>query len=60
MNNLLYLIAFLLICAWAIGYYDFEAGFFIHSLLVLAAISIVLRITNGHPTHLLRFKHKKS
>jgi 4-hydroxybenzoate polyprenyltransferase len=60
MNNLLYLIAFLLIFAWAIGYYDYGAGPFIHSLLVLAAVVILARLSGNHIDHLFDFRHKKN
>lgn len=47
MNNLLYLIAVVLIIGWAIGYFAYDIGFVIHVLLVIAVISIVLRIIRG-------------
>jgi hypothetical protein len=47
MENLLYLIAVLLIIAWAIGFFAFQAGGIIHILLVIAVIAIILRIIRG-------------
>jgi Family of unknown function (DUF5670) len=48
MGNLLYLIAVFLIIAWAIGFLAFNVGGIIHVLLVIAAISILLRIIQGN------------
>ncbi|MDZ4667780.1 MAG: lmo0937 family membrane protein [bacterium] len=47
MNNLLYVIAVILIIAWATGIYAFHAGNIIHVLLVIAVIAILLRIIRG-------------
>lgn len=47
MGNLLYLIAIVLIILWAVGYFAFSAGGIIHVLLVIALISIILRIIRG-------------
>jgi hypothetical protein len=47
MSNLLYLIAIILIIAWAIGFFAFNLGAVIHILLVIAIISILLRIIQG-------------
>lgn len=47
MNNLLYLIAIVLIIAWAAGFLVYHAGGLIHILLVIALIAIVLRIIQG-------------
>lgn len=44
MGNLLYLVAVILIIFWAIGFFAYSAGSIIHILLVLAAISILMRI----------------
>ena len=44
MGNLLYLIAVILIIGWAIGFLGFHAGGLIHILLVIALISILLRV----------------
>jgi hypothetical protein len=47
MGNLLYIIAVILVIAWAIGFFGFSAGYLIHVLLVLAVIAIVIRIIQG-------------
>jgi hypothetical protein len=44
MGNLLYLIAVILVIAWAIGYFGYDAGGIIHVLLVIAIIAILLRV----------------
>jgi hypothetical protein len=47
MGNLLYIIAIILILAWAIGLVGFHAGGVIHILLVIAFIAIIFRIIQG-------------
>jgi hypothetical protein len=47
MGNLLYIIAVVLIILWAVGYFAFSAGAIIHILLVIAVITILLRIIQG-------------
>jgi hypothetical protein len=47
MGNILYVIAVILIIAWAIGFVGYHAGGLIHLLLVIAVISILLRIIQG-------------
>ncbi len=47
MNGFLYTIAVILIVAWAIGFLGYNAGGLIHILLVIAVISILLRIIQG-------------
>jgi len=47
MGNLLYLIAVILIIAWAIGFIGYSAGGLIHILLVIAVIAIVFRLIRG-------------
>ena len=44
MGNLLYLIAVILIIAWAIGFLGYNAGGLIHLLLVIAVIAIILKV----------------
>jgi hypothetical protein len=44
MGNLLYLIAVILVIAWAIGYFGYQAGGIIHVLLVIAIIAVLLRV----------------
>lgn len=48
MGNLLYLIAIILIIGWAVGFFAYSAGGIIHVLLVIAVISIILRIIQGN------------
>jgi hypothetical protein len=47
MGNLLYIIAVILIIAWAIGFLGYNAGGLIHILLVIAIIAILLRLIRG-------------
>ncbi|MES2628663.1 MAG: lmo0937 family membrane protein [Bacteroidota bacterium] len=47
MSSLLYLIALILIIGWAIGVFAYSAGGIIHVLLVLALVSILLRLIRG-------------
>ncbi len=44
MGNLLYIIAVILIIAWAIGFLGYHAGGIIHILLVIAVIAILLKV----------------
>lgn len=44
MGNLLYVIAVILVIAWAIGYFGYAAGGIIHLLLVIAVIAILLKV----------------
>jgi hypothetical protein len=46
-SNLLYTIAVILVVIWAIGFLGYNAGGIIHILLVLALISIILRVIQG-------------
>jgi uncharacterized membrane protein YtjA (UPF0391 family) len=47
MGNLLYVIAVILIIAWAIGFIGYSAGGIIHVLLVIAIIAIIVRLIQG-------------
>jgi hypothetical protein len=47
MDNLLYIIAIILVIAWAIGFFAYSAGAVIHILLVIAVIAILLRLIRG-------------
>ncbi len=47
MGNILYLIAILLIIGCAVGFFAYSAGSIIHVLLVIAVISILLKIIGG-------------
>ena len=44
MGNLLYLIAVVMVIAWAIGFLGYHAGGLIHMLLVIAVIAILLKV----------------
>ena len=48
MGNLLYAVAVILIVIWAIGFLGYHAGGLIHLLLVIAVISILLRVIRGN------------
>ena len=47
MGNLLYLIAVVLVIFWAIGFFAYSAGGIIHILLVIAGISILMKVIQG-------------
>jgi len=47
MGNLLYIVAVILIIAWAIGFVGYSAGGVIHILLIIAVIAIILRLIQG-------------
>lgn len=47
MGNLLYGVALILIILWLIGFVGYNIGGIIHILLVIALISIILRIIQG-------------
>lgn len=47
MGNLLYFIAVILVIGWLIGFIGYNAGNIIHILLVLALISVLLRLIRG-------------
>ncbi len=44
MGNLLYIIAVILVIAWAIGFLGYNAGGLIHLLLVIAIIAVILKV----------------
>lgn len=46
--NLLYFFALILIVGWLLGFFVFAAGKLIHILLVVALISIILRVVRGN------------
>ena len=50
MGNLLYIIAVILVIAWAVGFLGFQAGGIIHVLLVIAVIAILLKAIRGRRT----------
>ena len=47
MGNLLYVIAVILVIAWAIGFLGYHAGGIIHILLVIALIAVLLKVIRG-------------
>jgi hypothetical protein len=47
MGNLLYVVAVILIIAWAIGFIGYSMGGMIHILLVIAVIAILFRVIQG-------------
>lgn len=47
MGRLLYVIAVILVIAWAIGFIGLHAGGIIHILLVIALIAVILRVIQG-------------
>lgn len=47
MGNLLYIIAVILLIAWAVGFLGYNAGGIIHILLVIAVIAVVFRLIQG-------------
>lgn len=47
MGNLLYIVAVILIIAWAVGFVGYSAGGLIHVLLVIAVIAIIVRVIQG-------------
>ena len=50
MNNLLYLVAVILVIGWAIGVFAYSATGMIHVLLVIAVIAIILKLISGRNT----------
>ena len=47
MEDLLYVVAVILVIAWLIGFFGYNATGLIHLLLVIALIAIVLRLIRG-------------
>ena len=47
MGNILYGFALLLIIFWAIGFIGYNLGGLIHILLIMALISVLLRVIQG-------------
>lgn len=48
MGGLLYAVAVILVIVWAIGFFAYSAGGIIHILLVIAVITILLRLIRGN------------
>lgn len=51
MSNLLYTIAVVLVIIWAIGFLGYNIGGIIHILLVIALISVILRVIKGNTSN---------
>lgn len=47
MGNMLYIIAVILVIAWAIGFLGYHAGGIIHILLVIAVVAVLLKVIRG-------------
>jgi len=47
MRDILYVVAVILIIAWALGFFAFHVGGLIHILLVIAIIAIIVRVIQG-------------
>ena len=47
MGSILYVIAVILVIAWAIGFLGYQAGGIIHILLVIAIVAVLLRVISG-------------
>ncbi len=47
MGNLLYVVAVILVIAWAIGFFGYHAGGIIHILLVIAIVAVLLKVIRG-------------
>ena len=47
MGNLLYIIAVILVIAWAIGFLGYHAGGVIHILLVIAIVAVLMKVIRG-------------
>jgi hypothetical protein len=48
MRNLLYVFAVILVICWLIGFFGYSAGYLIHILLIIAVVSILLRLIGGN------------
>jgi hypothetical protein len=47
MGSLLYIIAVILVIAWAVGFFAYSASGIIHILLVIALIAVIFRVISG-------------
>jgi tryptophan-rich sensory protein len=47
MGNILYLVAVILVIAWAVGFLGYHASGLIHILLVIAVIAVILKVIRG-------------
>lgn len=50
MGNLLYTIAAILLIFWAIGFFALNIGSIIHILLLIAILSLLIRVIQGKST----------
>lgn len=50
MGNLLYVIAVVLLVGWLLGMFAFNAGGFIHVLLVIAVVLFLVKLIGGNRT----------
>ena len=47
MGNLLYVVAVILLIAWAVGFFAYSAGGIVHILLIIALVAVILRVIQG-------------
>jgi len=47
MGNILYVVAVILVIAWAVGFLGYQASGLIHILLVIAVIAVLFKIIRG-------------
>jgi hypothetical protein len=47
MGNLMYVLAFILVIAWIVGFFSTNAGGIIHILLVIAIVAVLLRVNQS-------------
>lgn len=47
MNNLLFILAVVLIIGWLLGFFVFHASGLIHVLIIIALIAIIIRVIRG-------------
>ncbi|MGC4037905.1 MAG: lmo0937 family membrane protein [Chitinophagaceae bacterium] len=47
MSTLLYLVTIILLIGWSLGYFVYSAGSVVHTLLIMAVITILLTIIRG-------------
>ena len=57
MGNLLYIIAVILVIAWAIGFFGYHAGGIIHILLVIAIVAVLLKVIGDPLINKCKCKH---
>ena len=47
MSDLMYLIAFILLIGWLLGFFVFSLGHLIHILIVFAIVAVLFRLIGG-------------